>query len=73
MSGSGIPEQDALREQQEREWREHETASLKRRQCPGSGERLVWNHPTSNTPPNRFSCSVCDCFGYLVHEVEEAR
>lgn len=52
----------------EAEWRKLVTASLKKRQCPDTGHRLV---PWGNVqiPAGTLSCGICDCFGYSPDEV----
>jgi hypothetical protein len=50
--------EEIAKEEQRRE------ACVNQGMCPDSGEKLIFNHPLSDCPPNRLSCGICDCFGY---------
>lgn len=46
---------------QRAEWEAFEAKSLRKRECPYSGE-LLTRHGEAG--PHSLSCILCDCFGY---------
>lgn len=46
------------------EWLAYRRDALAKRLCPDSGDELKFDNPFNDSPPNRWSCDMCDCFGY---------
>lgn len=61
---------DAAMQAAKEEYEAHERRCIAKGICPWTSEHLTTR---GEAGPNRLSCSLCDCFGYMPNEVGNER